>query len=85
MTYQARAAVRALAHTAYALGCTALCDLKGAAAHAAAATAWAALSTYVAGIVKLARVPQWAIDAMWVEPAPLGTGFDTDFDDDQAN
>jgi hypothetical protein len=26
------------------------------------------LSMYVAGVVALGRVPQWLVDAMWVEP-----------------
>lgn len=70
MTYQARAAARSLAHTALSIGCSAMLDVRGAAAHAAAATAWAALATFVAGAVKLGT-PQWIFDAMWVEPAPI--------------
>ena len=80
-TYQGRSAVRALAHTAYSLGCAALGDMRGAAAHAAAASAWGALAVYVAGAVRLG-MPQWLADAMWIEPPPIGV---SDSDDEATN
>ena len=71
LTYQAKAMVQALMHGAYSLGCVALGDIKGSFAHTKAAAAWAALAVYAEAAVKLGKIPQWFMDAMWVEPAPL--------------
>jgi hypothetical protein len=68
LAYQARCAIQAFKQTAYAFGALALGHAKSAAMHGAAATAWGALATYVAAEVKLGRIQQWMIDAMWVEP-----------------
>jgi hypothetical protein len=68
MTYQQRAAIQAFKQCAYSLGALALGHGKSAALHAASATAWMALSTYVAGAVKAGLVQQWFVDSLWVEP-----------------
>lgn len=68
MTYQQRAAIQAFKQCAYSLGALAMGHGKSAALHAAASTAWMALSTYVHGVVKAGLVQQWFVDALWVEP-----------------
>lgn len=79
MTYQQRAAIQALKQYAYSLSALALGHGKSAALHAAAATAWGALATYVAGAVKAGLIQQWFIDALWVEPADeMAYGDDND-------
>lgn len=68
LTYQARCIIQAFKQAAYALGALALGHGKSAALHGAASTAWAALSTSIATAVKLGRIKQEEIDALWVEP-----------------
>lgn len=66
--YQDRCAIQALKQSAYAIGAMALGNVKSAAAHGAAATAWGALAKSVAASVKAGLVKQWMIDALWIEP-----------------
>lgn len=68
LTYQGRCAIQAFKHSAYALGAIALGHGKNAAAHTKAASLWGALAVYAAGLVRFGRVPQWLLDATWVEP-----------------
>lgn len=81
-SYQQRAAVRALQHSAMALGCLALGDFRAAGIHTKASALWSSLAVYAASIVRLGRVPQWLLDAMWVEPAPVFPAYDSDEPED---
>ncbi len=76
---------RALSHGAYALGCIAFGDFKGAAKHSAAATAWATVTTSVKAL-QVAGVHVVILDAI---DAGLPWGMDYlglgDGEDDDAN
>lgn len=80
-----RCASRALSHGAYALGCIAFGDPKGAAKHCAAAAAWATVTTSVKA-AQVAGVHPFVLDAI---DAGLPWGMDYlglgDGEDDDAN
>lgn len=81
-TYQHRAAVHALQHSAAALGFAALGNFEAAGLHAKASALWGSLAAYAATIVRLGLVPQWLLDAIWVEPAPVLPPYDPEAPED---